>query len=67
MPCFFVFLLYDYNKMPYADPQGPQAARIRQRKFELLRRHPIPAGYDQHFAAVSVVGAGGERPGRALR
>ncbi len=29
--------------MNYADPKGPQAARIRQRKFELLRRHPIPA------------------------
>lgn len=23
-------------------PQGPQAARLRQRKFELLRRFPIP-------------------------
>ncbi len=24
------------------EPKGPQAARIRQRKFELLRRFPIP-------------------------
>jgi len=24
-------------------PQGPQAARLRQRKFQLLRRFPIPA------------------------
>ncbi len=24
------------------EPQGPQAARLRQRKFELLRRFPIP-------------------------
>jgi len=24
-------------------PKGPQAARLRQRKFELLRRFPIPA------------------------
>ena len=28
--------------MSYSDPRGPQAARIRQRKFQLLRRHPIP-------------------------
>jgi hypothetical protein len=28
--------------MSYADPKGPQAARLRQRKFELLRRYPIP-------------------------
>ena len=24
-------------------PKGPQAARLRQRKFELLRRFPVPA------------------------
>jgi hypothetical protein len=24
------------------DPHGPQAARLRQRKFELLRRFPLP-------------------------
>jgi len=24
------------------DPKGPQAARLRQRKFSLLRRFPIP-------------------------
>ena len=23
-------------------PKGPQAARLRQRKFEILRRYPIP-------------------------
>jgi hypothetical protein len=28
--------------MSCADPKGPQAARLRQRKFELLRRYPIP-------------------------
>jgi len=28
--------------MSYADPKGPQAARLRQRKFELLRHYPIP-------------------------
>lgn len=28
--------------MSYGEPQGPQAARIRQRKFERLRRFPIP-------------------------
>lgn len=28
---------------PYAQPRGPQAARLRQRKAELLRRFPIPA------------------------
>jgi hypothetical protein len=27
---------------PYAQPRGPQAARLRQRKAELLRRFPIP-------------------------
>jgi hypothetical protein len=29
--------------MSYGDPKGPQAARLRQRKFELLRRFCIPA------------------------
>ncbi len=29
--------------MIYREPKGPQAARLRQRKFELLRRYPIPA------------------------
>ena len=28
---------------PYAQPRGPQAARLRQRRAELLRRLPIPA------------------------
>lgn len=27
---------------PYAQPRGPLAARLRQRKAELLRRFPIP-------------------------
>lgn len=26
----------------YAQPKGPQASRLRQRKFDLLRRFPIP-------------------------
>lgn len=26
----------------YTQPKGPQASRLRQRKFELLRRFPIP-------------------------
>lgn len=30
-------------KDAYAEPKGPQAARLRQRKFDLLRRFPIPA------------------------
>jgi hypothetical protein len=25
------------------EPRGPQAARLRQRKFELLRRFPLPS------------------------
>lgn len=29
--------------MTVREPKGPQAARLRQRKFELLRRFPIPA------------------------
>jgi hypothetical protein len=33
--------MYYYMHMKIA-PQGPQAARLRQRKFELLRRFPIP-------------------------
>lgn len=28
---------------PYAQPRGPQAARLRQRKFQLLARFPMPA------------------------
>lgn len=28
--------------MNYGEPKGPQAARIRRRKFELLQRFPIP-------------------------
>lgn len=27
---------------PYAQPRGPQAARLRQSKTELLARFPIP-------------------------
>jgi len=36
---------YNYHKMygPYAQPRGPQAARLRQRKAQLLHRFPIPA------------------------
>ena len=33
--------MYYYTHMKIA-PQGPQAARLRQRKFELLRRFSIP-------------------------
>ena len=33
--------MYYYRHMKIA-PKGPQAARLRQRKFELLRRFPIP-------------------------
>jgi len=33
--------VYYYTHMKIA-PKGPQAARLRQRKFELLRRFPIP-------------------------
>jgi hypothetical protein len=33
--------MYYYMHMRIA-PKGPQAARLRQRKFELLRRFPIP-------------------------
>jgi len=28
---------------PYAQPRSPQAARLRQRKAQLLHRFPIPA------------------------
>lgn len=31
-----------YHKMKQDKPKGPQAARLRQRKFALLRRYPIP-------------------------
>jgi hypothetical protein len=34
-------LWYDDNKMN-TKPKGPQAARIRQRKYELMRRFQIP-------------------------
>jgi hypothetical protein len=34
--------MYDYMHMKI-EPKGPQAARLRQRKFQLLRRFPIPA------------------------
>lgn len=33
--------MYYYMHMKI-EPKGPQAARLRQRKFELLRRFPIP-------------------------
>lgn len=33
--------MYYYMHMTI-EPKGPQAARLRQRKFELLRRFPIP-------------------------
>jgi hypothetical protein len=33
--------MYDYMHMKI-EPKGPHAARLRQRKFELLRRFPIP-------------------------
>jgi hypothetical protein len=33
--------MYYCNHLKIA-PKGPQAARLRQRKFELLRRFPIP-------------------------
>lgn len=35
-------LWYSYYKMN-GEPKGPQAARLRQRKFQLLRRFSIPA------------------------
>ncbi len=37
---FLFFLWYTYHKM--TEPQGSQAARLRQRKFELLHRFPLP-------------------------
>lgn len=36
------FLWYIYNKVS-KEPKGPQAARLRQRKYEILRRYAIPA------------------------
>ena len=33
--------MYPYTHIEI-NPKGPQAARLRQRKFELLRRFPIP-------------------------
>ena len=37
-------LWYSYHKMygAYAQTRGPQAARLRQRKAQILRRFPIP-------------------------
>lgn len=29
-------------KSPFGEPTGPEAARLRQRKYDLLRRFPIP-------------------------
>jgi len=37
-----LFLLYYYIKMDVS-PKGPRASRLRQRKFELLRRFQLPA------------------------
>ena len=34
-------MLYYYNKMDN-EPKGPQASRLRQRKFELVRRFHLP-------------------------
>jgi len=36
-----LFLLYDYIKME-PQPKGLEAARLRQRKFALLRQFPLP-------------------------
>jgi hypothetical protein len=36
-----LFLLYVYNKMKI-EPRGSQASRLRQRKFELVRRFHLP-------------------------
>jgi len=43
--CFLFYLWFNYHKIhgPYAQPRGPQAARLRQRKAQLLHRFPIPA------------------------
>jgi hypothetical protein len=37
-----LFLLYTYIKVTH-QARGPLASRLRQRKFQLLRRFPIPA------------------------
>ena len=37
-----MFCVYYYTHMEIT-PKGPQAVRLRQRKFQLLRRFPIPA------------------------
>lgn len=29
-------------RSPFGEPTGPEAARLRQRKYDLLRRFPIP-------------------------
>ena len=36
-----LFCVYNYTHMEIT-PKGSQAARLRQRKFDLLRRFPIP-------------------------
>ena len=41
MVAFLLVLWYYYNKMKH-EPQSPQASRLRQRKFELVRRFHIP-------------------------
>jgi hypothetical protein len=38
---FVEFLWYLYHKMK-DEPKGPQASRLRQRKFELVRRFQLP-------------------------
>jgi hypothetical protein len=38
---FGLFLQHNYCKV-YGDPKGPQAARWRQRKFQLLRQIAMP-------------------------
>ena len=40
---FRQFLVYRYTKVKdLTEPKGPLAAKLRQRKFELLRRYNIP-------------------------
>jgi hypothetical protein len=50
--------LYYYNKISYGEPKGPPAARIRQRKFELLRRFPIPENLLPGSLSLSHLGCG---------
>ena len=40
------------------DPRGPLAARLRQRKFDLLRRFPIPANLLPGSLSVSHIRCG---------